>query len=172
MGSNRQTCGVQRRGIRSPHRLIPTRPAAGVIAAVTVLGALGGCGGGSDGPSGITDPATEAVADTVPEWFPAFPAPAGGVIVEVIDRPDTGNSAIEIGRSVTWRIDRPFDDVLRDLDATLAGMRWQPTDRLATEEGEDTRRTRLYIENGEVEVITVYTDANLKGVRMTVELPA
>jgi hypothetical protein len=112
------------------------------------------------------------VADTVPRWFPAFPAPPGGVIVEVIDRPDTANTAITYGRSVTWRIDRPFDEVLRDLDATLAGLGWQSTDRLATTDEEDSRRTSIYIENGVVEVIRVYTDANLKGVRMTVELPA
>lgn len=53
-----------------------------------------------------------------------------------------------------------------------SGLGWQPTDRLATSGEQDSNRTSIYIENGTVEVIRVYTDANLKGTRVTVELPA
>ncbi len=140
-----------------------------VAAAALTIGTASGCGA-KRAPDGVTDAAVEKVADTTPDWFPAFPPPPEGVIVEVIDRASRDNG-IEYGRSVTWRVDRPYDDVIRDLDATLASLGWQPTDRLATDGEQDSRRTSIYIENGSVEVIRVYTDANLKGVRVTVELP-
>ena len=151
----------------------PTRSGSRVGLATALLGfLLLGCSTGPSSPKGITDPALEAVTATVPNWFPAFPPPRGGVIVGIIEEPSTDNEEIEYGRSVTWRVDRDYDDVLADLDAQLAGLGWVPTDRLATEEGGDSQRTSVYIENGTVEVIRVYRDANLKGVRVTVELPA
>jgi len=155
----------------------PGRPARSALFGVAVLlGAtatalLTGCGGATR-PDGIADAATEQVAATTPDWFPAgFPAPRGGVIVSVVAEPDTGNDKIRFGRSVTWRVDRPYDDVLRDLDATLRSLSWTPTERLATTGEQDSRRTSIYIENGTVEVIRVFTDTNLKGTRVTVELP-
>lgn len=144
-----------------------------VLLAVSAAGAVSACGGTSGTPEGISDAATEKVSDTVPPWFPsAFPPPPGGVIVSVLDKPDTSNKDITFGRSVTWRVDRPYDEVLRDLDTTLRNLGWTPTDRLATTGEQDSRRTSVYIENGTVEVIRVFTDANLKGTRVTVELPA
>ena len=151
----------------------PTRSGSRVGLAAALLGfLLLGCSTGPSSPEGITDPALEAVTATVPNWFPAFPPPRGGVIVGIIEEPSTDNEKIEYGRSVTWRVDRDYEDVLADLDAQLAGLGWVPTDRLATEEGGDSQRTSVYIENGTVEVIRIYRDANLKGVRVTVELPA
>jgi hypothetical protein len=143
-----------------------------LVAAVGVVASAAACGGGSS-PGGISDSATEQVASSVPEWFPsAFPPPRGGVIVSVLEDPSTDNEAIEFGRSVTWRVDRSYADVLGDLDAVLMSLRWQPTERLSTDGEQDSRRTSIYIENGTVEVIRVYTDTNLKGTRVTVELPA
>jgi len=160
--------------------VVPSRPVRSAVGTMSVsallglsaLGLLAGCGGSSR-PEGISDAATEKVAASAPDWFPsAFPAPRGGVIVSVVDEPDTGNDKIQFGRSVTWRVDRPYADVLRDLDATLVSLGWVPTERLATSGEADSRRTSIYIENGTVEVIRVFTDVNLKGTRVTVELPA
>lgn len=144
------------------------------VGSLLLLGvAFPGCSTGSAGtPGGISDEASSNVTQARPPWFPAqFPGPPGGVIVEVIDEPDTDNAAISFGRSVTWRVDRSYDAVLEDIDAILASQGWTPTDRLATTGEEDTRRTSIYLENGTLEVIRVYTDANLDGVRVTVELP-
>lgn len=141
-----------------------------MLAAALALGSTA-CGN-SSGPDGISDAATEKVADTVPEWFPAaFPPPRDGVIVAVISEPSTDNDEIEFGRSVTWRVDRSYSDVLKELDLVLANLGWQPTERFATEGEADSQRTSLFIGNGTVEVIRVYTDVNLKGTRMVVELP-
>ena len=146
-------------------------PVLSVLLGLLALSGVAGCGGAS-GPQGVADAATEQVSATVPAWFPArFPAPRGGVIVSVVAEPDTGNDKIRFGRSVTWRVDRSYAEVLRDIDATLQSLGWVPTDRLATSGEEDSRRTSIYIENGTVEVIRVFTDANLKGTRVTVELP-
>lgn len=163
----RRTAGTPRR--RQPAPFV----ALAIVLAVCGAG-LGGCSkGGPSTPAGIDDPAAEKVADTVPKWFPrTFPPPRDGVIVSVIDDPSTDNDEIEFGRSVTWRVDRPYEDVLRETDTVLTGLGWVPTDRLATGDEQDSRRTSIYIENGTVEVIRVFTDANLKGVRVTVELPA
>jgi hypothetical protein len=107
----------------------------------------------------------------LPPWFPTqFPPPQGGIVVEVINEPTTG--AVTFGRSVTWRVDRGYQQVLADVDATLERIGWTPTDRLATEDEEDSRRTSIYVENGIVEVVRVFVDANLKGTRVTVELPS
>lgn len=150
-------------------------PLAALVATSSLaLGALGlaGCGGGEDGPGGIVDPAAgPAVAERAPAWFPAqYPPPSGGVIVEVIEDPQTDNDEIEFGRSVTWRVDRSYEEVLRETDAVLASLQWTPTSRDATEGDADSERTAIYIENDTVWVIQVYTDANLAGTRVTVEL--
>ncbi len=152
-----------------PARLRPLRPVA--LCAALLCG-LAACGGGTKTPGGITDAGAEQVSDSVPEWFPTnVPGPPGGVIVDVISKPSTDNEAIQYGRSVTWRVDRSYQTVLTDVDALLASLGWQPTDRLATTGDQDSKRTSIYIENGTVEVIRVYEDANLKGVRVTIELP-
>ena len=146
--------------------------AVGVVAALVTLVSLSSCGG-SGKPDGITDAATDVVTATVPDWFPAsFPPPKGGVIVSVVADPSTGNDQITFGRSVTWRVDKPYNEVLKDLDAVLRSLGWTPTERLATEGEADSQRTSVYLENGTVEVVRVFTDANLKGTRVTVELPA
>jgi len=138
---------------------------------VTLLAAiLAGCGGGSTPPSPVDDPGDRTKALPLPAWFPAqLPPPQDGVVVEVIDEPTTG--AVAIGRSVTWRVDRSYQEVVAGIDASLARIGWTPTDRKATEGEEDSSRTSIYIENGIVQVIRVYVDANLKGTRVTVELP-
>lgn len=142
------------------------------LAVVLALASLPSCGG-SGKPDGITDAATAAVTATVPDWFPAaFPPPKGGVIVSVVAEPSTGNDQIAFGRSVTWRVDKPYNEVLKDLDVVLRSLGWTPTDRLATQGEADSQRTSVYVENGTVEVVRVFTDANLRGTRVTVELPA
>lgn len=151
------------------------RRAIGAVAVLVTLLALtwlSSCGGSSK-PDGISDAATDAVASTVPDWFPAsFPPPKGGVIVSVVADPSTGNDQITFGRSVTWRVDKSYNEVLKDLDAVLRSLGWTPTERLATQGEADSQRTSVYLENGTVEVVRVFTDANLKGTRVTVELPA
>ncbi|MEZ5263054.1 MAG: hypothetical protein R2755_15085 [Acidimicrobiales bacterium] len=149
-----------------------TRPWRAAAALAVLLIGTGGCGTGPSGPEGVSDAALEKVADTVPDWFPAnFPGPSDGVIVNIIEESFEEND-IEFGRSVTWRVDKPFDDVLRDLDNTMASIGWQPIERIATEGEQDSRRLSIFLRNGAVEVIRVYTDANLKGTRVVVELPA
>jgi len=150
-------------------RLRAVIPSVAALALCLTLAA--GCGG-SGRPDGISDAAAEKIADSAPAWFPAsFPPPRDGVIVSILEDPQTGNDKIEFGRSVTWRVDRPFDAVVADIDATLRSLSWMPTDRLATKDEQDSRRTSIYIENGTVEVIRVFTDTNLKGTRVSVELP-
>lgn len=135
-----------------------------------MVGALtAGCGGGSDTPSGLEDPLASAATVTIPSWFPtAFPGPTGGVVVDVISRPLTGD--VKVGRTVTWRVDKPYDRVVQDVDALVADAGWTPTQRLQSDD-DASRRTSVYLENDTIEVIRVYTDENLKGVRVTVELP-
>ncbi len=151
----------------------PAQWAMAVLSVFSTVALASGCGTNSGRPDGITDSATEQVSVTVPNWFPSsFPSPKGGVIVSVVSEPSTGNDQITFGRSVTWRVDKAFDEVLKDLDAVLRNLGWIPTERLATEDEADTQRTSVYLENGKVEVIRVFTDASLRGTRITVELPA
>lgn len=131
-----------------------------------VLPLLAACGG-SSGPTGIADD-VRPVASTVPSWFPEeFTPPTGAVIINYITRPETG--AVEIGRSVTWLVDRPYDEVVTEVDAAIAAAEWTPTDRVVADET-GTRRTSVYIETDRVKVVRTFTDAALSGVRVTVEL--
>ncbi len=138
-----------------------------MVALVLSLG--GGCGGTS-APEGITDAGEQAVADSVPEWFPEFRPPLDGVIIDIIDRPATGVEDIVYGRSITWRVDRPYQQVVTEVDRQLANLGWIPTDRTAVEDA-GSQRTTIYIENDQLEMIQVYRDEALKGVRVTIELP-
>ncbi len=108
---------------------------------------------------------------TVPSWFPAeFPPPPGGRVVDVISRPLTGD--VKVGRTVTWRVDKKFDEVVADVEATLESLGWPPTQRFSTPDDDtSSRRTAIYVENGTVQVIRIFTDENLDGVQVTVELP-
>lgn len=130
---------------------------------------LAGCGSDAT-PQGITDPGREAVASTLPAWFPAFAPPAGGVIIDIIAEPSTGVQDIVYGRSVTWRVDRPFQEVVTDIDRQLRNLGWVPTERRASDEP-GSQRTTIYIENDQLEMIQVYRDDSLQGVRVTIELP-
>jgi hypothetical protein len=143
-------------------------PAAIVVLLLAVV--VSGCGGSPKPPESVDDLGSRTRSLPLPEWFPAqYPPPEGGVVVEVIVEPTPGD--VTIGRTVTWRVDRPYAQVVADVDATLARIGWTPTDRKATEGDKDARRTSIYIENGIVEVIRVYVDAALEGTRVTVELP-
>lgn len=141
------------------------------MVALAVVPAGWACGSKATPPTPVDDAGAISGATRLPSWFPAqLPSPTGGVIVEVIDTPETGN--VTVGRSVTWRIDKPHSQVVKDLETTLAKIGWTPTDQLSADDGPDAKRTSIYIENNIVEVIRVYSDANLKGTRVTVELPA
>ena len=143
---------------------------SGVLVALMVPGLLSGACGGTSSPEGITDAGERAVSATVPEWFPNFPPPSGGVIIDVIDSPSTGVQDIVYGRSITWRVDRPYQQVVTELDRQLANLGWIPTDREALEDA-GSQRTTIYVKNQQLEMIQVYRDEALKGVRVTIELP-
>ncbi|MFN0027992.1 MAG: hypothetical protein ACKV2O_12565 [Acidimicrobiales bacterium] len=128
-----------------------------------------GCGGTS-APKGISDAGERAVSATVPEWFPDFPPPPQGIIIDVIDRPSTGVDDIVYGRSVTWRVDRAYQQVVTELDRQLANLGWIPVDRRVVEDA-GSQRTTIYVRNDQLEMIQVYRDEALKGVRVTIELP-
>jgi hypothetical protein len=130
-------------------------------------GALVACGGGSAAPSGIEDPAASASPGTVPEWYTApVRPPPGSVVVEAIERPEPG-----FGRTVTWRVPGSYDDTVEHVERTFGSLGWKETDRTDTTEG-GSRRTSLYVENDQVFAVRVFSDEALKGVRLTVELPA
>ena len=115
----------------------------------------------------MVDPAAQAPAVPVPDWFPRrFVAPAGARVVDVIERPEPG-----LGRTVTWRVPGRFDDVVTQVERVLANLGWSPVERTETDD-EGSRRTSWFIENGEVYAVRVYEDEVLEGVRLTVELPA
>jgi hypothetical protein len=141
-----------------------------VVAALVVASAStvpAGCGGGGSRPTGIDDPAATASAGTVPDWYTApFRPPAGSVVVEAIDDPESG-----LGRTVTWRVPSSYDDTIGQVEATFHSLGWKPTDRKDDSEG-GSRQTSFYVENEQVYAIRIFADAALKGVRLTVELPA
>lgn len=143
----------------------PLRTSLTVVALAACLGA-GSCGGTpAKAPDGIVDRAATATTGTVPTWFPSrFVPPPGAAVIEVVATPEPG-----IGRTVTWRVPGSYDDVVRQVEATLNSLGWRPTD-IRKESTGGSRRTALFVENAEVEVVRVFDEKTLDGVRVTVEL--
>ena len=96
--------------------------------------------------------------------------PPGSVVIDVIEKPEPDQ-----GRTVTWRSDLAFSDAEGKVDATLRSLGWKPTQKLV-DGGKDapkgSRRTSWFIENSSVFVVRLFEDENLKGLRLSVELPA
>jgi hypothetical protein len=145
-------------------------PPRRLLALALVLAALstGACGGGADAPDVVDDPGAVPVGEDVPAWYPGqVRPPAGSVVVEAIDDP-----APDFGRTVTWRAEGDFDDVVEHVERLLSSLGWTTTEQPETEEGAGSRRRTYFVENDTVFSIRVFEDESLDGVRMAVELPA
>jgi hypothetical protein len=143
------------------------RRALAALSALLVAVALVGCGDGSAAPAGIEDPAATASQGPVPDWYTApVRPPAGSAVVDAIDAPEPG-----FGRTVTWRVPGSHEETVSHVERTFASLGWKETDRTDVSEG-GSRRTNLYVENDRVFAVRVFSDEALKGVRLTVELPA
>lgn len=128
---------------------------------------LAGCGRGGDSVK-VDDPSSTAPAVERPTWFPKpFEPPQGGVLIDVIDKPEPG-----LGRTLTWRYDRSFDEVAAEVETILSGLTWVPTEVIETDGDAGAKRKSFFIENNVVYTIRVFKDDALSGVRMSVELPA
>ena len=116
----------------------------------------------------VDDPSADAPAVDRPDWFPKpFEPPKGGVLIDLIDEPEPG-----LGRTLTWRYDRGFDDVAAELETILSSLGWTPSEVTDTSGDAGARRKSFFVENNVVYAIRVFKDDTLNGVRMSVELPA
>lgn len=141
------------------------RAAAALLAVLTTV-AVGGCRG-TAAPD-IRDPTVTAPALDPPDWFPRpFSPPRGGTLIDILAEPEPGS-----GRALTWRYDRSFDAIAKDVEQTLASLSWVPTEVAETEGDAGARRKSYFVENEVVFVIRLFSGEGIEGVRLSVELPA
>jgi hypothetical protein len=143
-----------------------------LVRAVLLCAAIGllaaACG---DDDSDVVDVAAEADPVDRPDWLPPeWDPPRGAVLVEVLDDP-----ADDFEASATYLVDRPFDEVLEEVQRILDTLRWTPRDiaepRFGLDEG-DASHQYFFLDNGRLQSVRVFADPELSGTRVTVEAPA
>lgn len=124
-----------------------------------------------DDDSDVVDAAAEAEPVERPDWMPPeWDPPQGAVLVEVLDDP-----ADDFEPSATYLVDRPFDEVLEEVQRILDTLRWTPRDiadpRFGLDEG-GASHMYFFLDNGRLQSVRVFADPELSGTRVTVEAPA
>ncbi len=89
------------------------------------------------------------------------------MLIDIISSPEPG-----LGRTLTWRYERAFDDIADELETILSSLTWTPTEITDTTGDAGARRKSYFIENNIVYAIRIFKDDTLNGVRLSAELPA
>ncbi|MFN0091179.1 MAG: hypothetical protein ACKVWR_13065 [Acidimicrobiales bacterium] len=145
----------------------PPLAAAGCALALAWAAAgLTGCSKTPDTP----DPGGGGAAApaSLPGGFPTHLLPgANPVLIDVVTEAEAGEG---FGPSATWRLSGGFDDAVRTIETALANLRWRAT--RTDDRSPASQQTSFVVDNDALYAARVFAGAGLKGVRVTLELPA